>query len=334
MKKILPITAIVVFFSQISFAETTRTIYTSPIFYNTHPSNVVSHDLDAVTTKKTTIPTKTIAKATRIIYTSPTFYNTHPSNVVSHDLDAVTTTKTTIPTETITETKIKKVAKVEASNLESKTEGSYAGLDLFGTKTTLIVKNTYLPEYCSEYQTEIEKDHETNGCTYYEKPALTNNSYGLGLTYKYAFNFNKFFIAPGIFFEQNNHRAVNGNNRALTRLQIKNRYGIRTDFGYDIKRFAPYLTIGYAEVSYRSRGDGFDMDSNRVSSVKNGVNGNVFYGAGLKFNLTSSLSLNTEYNFQKVTLKTNLHPSIQNYLLKTDFLTRMDTVKTGLYYKF
>jgi hypothetical protein len=39
------------------------------------------------------------------------------------------TTKTTIPTESKTETKIKKVTKVETSNSESRTEGSYAGLE-------------------------------------------------------------------------------------------------------------------------------------------------------------------------------------------------------------
>ena len=76
------------------------------------------------------------------------------------------------------------------------------------------------------------------------------------------------------------------------------------------------------------------MSSNRVSSIKNDVNGNVFYGAGLKFNLTPSLSLNTEYNFQKVVQKTTLSPLIQDYLSKTAFRTRMDTVKVGLYYKF
>jgi len=281
MKKILPIATIAILFSQVSFAEATRTIYTSPIFYTTHPSNIISHDLDAVTT-----------------------------------------TKTKIPTESETETKIKKVAKVEASNSESKTEGSYAGLDLFGTKTTLRVKNTFSSAVCTE------------DCTDYEKPALTNNSYGLGLTYKYAFNFNKFFIAPGIFFEQNNYQAVNATDGILTRLQIKNRYGIRSDFGYDIKRFAPYLTIGYAEVSYRSRNNGADRYNNQVSSIKNDVNGNVFYGAGLKFNLTPSLSLNTEYNFQKVAQKTTLSPLTQDYITKIAFRARMDTVKVGLYYKF
>jgi opacity protein-like surface antigen len=281
MKKILPIATIAILFSQVSFAEATRTIYTSPIFYTTHPSNIISHDLDAVTT-----------------------------------------TKTKIPTEIETETKIKKVAKVEASNSESKTEGSYAGLDLFGTKTTLRVKNTFSSAVCTE------------DCTDYEKPDLTNNSYGLGLTYKYAFNFNKFFIAPGIFFEQNNYQAVNATDGILTRLQIKNRYGIRSDFGYDIKRFAPYLTIGYAEVSYRSRNNGTDRYNNQVSSIKNDVNGNVFYGAGLKFNLTPSLSLNTEYNFQKVAQKTTLSPLMQDYITKIAFRARMDTVKVGLYYKF
>jgi len=281
MKKIFPIAAIAVLFSQVSFAEATRTIYSSPIFYTTHPSNIISHDLDAVTT-----------------------------------------TKTKISTKTKTETKIKKIAKVEASNSESKTEGSYVGLDLFGTKTTLRVKNTFSSEVCPE------------DCTYYDKPDLTNNSYGLGLTYKYAFNFNKFFIAPGIFFEQNNYQAVKGTEGSLTRLQIKNRYGIRSDFGYDIKRFAPYLTIGYAEVSYRSRSFLYNQASYPLSEVKNSIEGNIFYGAGLKFNLTPSLSLNTEYNFQKVAVKTNIPPLTQELVDKQAFRARMDTVKVGLYYKF
>jgi hypothetical protein len=58
MKKILSITTIAILFSQISFAETTRTIYTSPTIYTTRPSNVARHDSDAVVTTKTTIPTE------------------------------------------------------------------------------------------------------------------------------------------------------------------------------------------------------------------------------------------------------------------------------------
>jgi len=281
MKKILSITAIAVLFSQISFAETAR-----------------------------------------IIYTSPTIYTKLPLTGVRSSSSAITTTKTTIPTEGKTETNIKEVAKTETSNSGSKTEGSYAGLDLFDTKTTLKVTNGYVPNYCN------------SNCVFEEKPALTDNSYGLGLTYKYAFNFDNFFIAPGVFFEQNNNQTVGGTDGSLTRLQIKNRYGIRSDFGYDIGRFAPYLTIGYAEVSYKSRSGGFDINNNRVSSIKNAVNGNIFYGAGLKFNLTSSLSLNTEYNFQKVATKTSLSPLTLDYAAKVAFRARMDTVKVGLYYKF
>ena len=280
MKKILPITTIAILFSQISFAETTRTIYTSP-----------------------------------------TIYTTRPSNVVKHDSDAVTTIKTTIPTESKTETKIKKVTKVETSSSESRTEGSYAGLDLFATRTTLSVTNGYVPGVC---------DGQT--CVYNHKPNPSNNSYGAGLTYKYAFNFNNFFIAPGIFFEQNNYQAVSDG--FLKRLQIKNRYGVRSDFGYDIGRFAPYLTIGYAEISYRTRADGYNQNLNPSSVVKNGVKGNVFYGAGLKFNLTSSLSLNTEYNFQRFAPETTVPTLAKDYLANEAFRARMDTLKVGLYYKF
>ncbi|MES2962005.1 MAG: hypothetical protein V4694_06435 [Pseudomonadota bacterium] len=276
MKKFLSITTIAVLFSQVSFAETNRTIYTSPTIYTSRPSTVASPASDSSTT-----------------------------------------------TETKTETKVKKITKVEVSNSGSRTEGSYAGIDVFGTRTTLNVTNGYVPGVCAGQD-----------CVYAEKPALSNNSYGVGLTYKYAFNFDKFFIAPGIFLEQNNHQAVSGTDGDLKRLHIKNRYGIRSDFGYDIGRFAPYLTIGYAEVAYKSRSGGYDIDDNRVSVIKNGVNGNVFYGAGLKVNLTSSLSLNTEYNFQRFAPKTTLSPLTQDYAVKEAFRARMDTVKVGLYYKF
>jgi opacity protein-like surface antigen len=363
MKKIISIASIAILFSQVSFAETTRTIYTNPITYKFKPLNEASPDPVAETTTETTIPN-----------TSPITYTFKPSNVASLDPVAETNTETTIPTQSKTENNTKETAQVETSNVaspnpvvetttestiptqsktennineaaivevsnlakaetsnvakaepsnsESKTEGSYAGLDLFGTKTTLEVITVETPTSCP-------KD-----CRIKQKPALTNNSYGLGLTYKYAFNFDNFFIAPGIFFEQNNYQAVSGINGSLSRLQIKNRYGIRSDFGYDIGRFAPYLTIGYAEVSYKSRSGGYDINSNRVSSIKNGVNGNIFYGAGLKFNLTSSLSLNTEYNFQKIVLKTNLSPLMQDYITRMAFQVRMETVKAGLYYKF
>jgi opacity protein-like surface antigen len=298
MKKIISIASIAILFSQVSFAETTRTTYTSPITYTFKPLNVASPDPVAKTTTETTIPAQ--------------------SKIENNIKEAAK-----VEASNSAKVETSEVAKAEPSNSESKTEGSYAGLDLFDTKTTLGIKNTFAPAICAQ------------DCTYEAaKPALTNNSYGLGLTYKYAFNFNNFFIAPGIFFEQNNHQAVNGANGQLSRLQIKNRYGIRSDFGYDIGRFAPFLTIGYAEVSYRSRSDSEDKNYNIVSVVKNGINGNVFYGAGLKFNLTSSLSLNTEYNFQKIAPKTTLSPLSQDYLSKIAFRARMDTVKAGLYYKF
>ena len=199
------------------------------------------------------------------------------------------------------------------------TQGSYLGMDALSTKTTFFVRQNLSGETYA----------------YNQIPSNSHTSYGFGLNYKYAFNFNDFFIAPGLILEQNSVRGSRVDGIDEERLQVRNRYGVKADFGYDIsKTIAPYLTIGYAEVSYKTRGSGVDSGDNLVTAVNNGQSGNWFGGAGVKFDIGHNFALNLEYNYQRIKANTTVPTQATYYIDKTSFMTRLDIVKLGLSYNF
>lgn len=199
------------------------------------------------------------------------------------------------------------------------TQGSYLGMDALSTKTTFFVRQNFeATPYAIDYS-----------------PSNSHTSYGFGLNYKYALNFNDFFIAPGFILEQNGVGGSRTDGHEYQRLQVRNRYGVKADFGCDIsKTIAPYLTIGYAEVSYKTRGSGVDSGDNLVTAVNNGQSGNWFGGAGVKFDIGHNFALNLEYNYQRIKANTTVPTQSTDYIDKTSFMTRLDIVKLGLSYNF
>lgn len=201
----------------------------------------------------------------------------------------------------------------------AKTQGSYLGMDAISTKTTFYTR-----------QNITETPYDVN-----QVPSHSHTSYGFGLNYKYALNFNDFFIAPGLILEQNSVGGSRVDGIDEERIQVRNRYGVKADIGYDIsKTIAPYLTIGYAEVSYKTRGSGVDVDGNLFTAVNNGQSGNWFGGAGVKLDIGNNFALNLEYNYQRIKANTTIPPQSTFYLDKTSFMTRLDIVKLGLSYNF
>ena len=94
----------------------------------------------------------------------------------------------------------------------SKTEGSYFGVDIL--------------------LTEVE----------YE--GVDRFSPGLGFNYKYAFNFSDFYIAPTIYFNNNEAKASKNINSKTIDLS----YGGRFDFGYDLtERFSLFAALGFQQ---------------------------------------------------------------------------------------
>lgn len=214
--------------------------------------------------------------------------------------------------------------KSDISDNRGQTSGSYVGLDLIATKTCFLVHDT------------------TNGTTSSSyPPANCGSSNAVGASYKYAFNYQGLFIAPGAFFEYYVSEPVEGRNGVS--LDNQKRYGLRVDVGYDLtKKFSPYVTSGYARIDYRtrSRGDGLTPDPNGPNGYQSltvGSDGDTnrpFWGVGLKYDFTKNLSGNLEYQRQNYKAKAAVPAESSDYLSNINFTTKLDIFRAGISYHF
>lgn len=149
----------------------------------------------------------------------------------------------------------------------AKTQGHYVGIDWINSKT----KNTYTV------------DGDSSPSKYNDK-----SSYGIGLNYKYAFNFNDFFVAPGVFFDKLGF--------GYDSVELQYRLGAKLDLGYDINdKFAVYFTNGFANTNYKYLPNDRSTNKNTTEYM------DYFYGIGASYGLTERVSLNVEYSMQNNT---------------------------------
>ena len=197
----------------------------------------------------------------------------------------------------------------------NQTAGSYVGLDVARTETCFMVHDT------------------TYGTPNSYPPSNCGATASVGANYKYAFNYNGLFIAPGAFFEyylSNPVKGLDGVN-----LENKNRYGLKADLGYDLtSKFSPYVTGGYARVDYRARSRGEDIAQNNLTIGKNGGDNSFFWGAGLKYDFTPNLSANLEYQLQNYKARAAVPSDSSDYLSNVYFAVRLNIYRAGISYHF
>lgn len=214
----------------------------------------------------------------------------------------------------------------------AKTEGNYAGLNLTQTRVSF-------------YQKYTDTD-KINGAVVKPSFSETKNNIGVGFNYKYAFNFNKIFIAPGVFFDYLNSKA-NGKDSSENdygfndhgsqiRVKAKNRYGVKIDFGYDINEtLAPYFTLGRSYISYNTQNPTLDFDGNSISNVRSTRANAWIYGAGLNVNYNDNYSFNVEYNRQSFLAKTTMDIYMGSLFLQNyKYKTTLQTLRLGITRKF
>ncbi len=159
----------------------------------------------------------------------------------------------------------------------AKTQGSYAGFSVHKASV----------EHMDQYR---------NGGSYTNKYGA--NKAGLGFDYKYAFNFGKVFVAPGVFVERIGTKGIDrnavGNN---VDIKFNNRYGAKFDLGYDISdNTGLYFTNGLAHVQYKLSHS--DADGAGTAQVLNEGETAYFYGFGLMSHVRDDVTLGFEYNTQ------------------------------------
>lgn len=133
---------------------------------------------------------------------------------------------------------------------------------------------------------------------------------GFGVDYKYAFNFNKFFISPGVFYNTYGGKHESDGTikfeffgKSKPVIAINETYGAKFDLGYDIsKRTALYLSQGLMMVNYQSYtftripSTFSEYSYHGTSHSKLGY----FFGGGLSVRAWESVIFNFEYNKQMV----------------------------------
>ncbi len=214
------------------------------------------------------------------------------------------------------------------SESRGKTRGHYFGLSANANQLTFHEEHTQLPS----------PDSQEN------RPSSSGAGFGAGLEYKYAVNFNDFFIAPGLLVERYNNSVKgsekigdHGNNGEKTRIDARYRYGITGNFGYDFDQyFSPYLMGGYAVTGFRTENGLSTSVTYYESILGNAKSGSAVLGAGFNFRINDQVSLNFEANTQRFKVKTNtsvpLNTSGIDY--KAHFVGRFNVIKLGVMYNF
>jgi opacity protein-like surface antigen len=197
----------------------------------------------------------------------------------------------------------------------AKTQGNYIGFDVLNTNV----------EFQFKYLEGTTPDSKK-----------TDSNFGVGLNYKYAFNTNGFFFAPGIFAELNDtYSSIDRTNyfSITEEYRMKNRYGLKFDAGYDVTdNFAMYLTGGASYNSYT-----YSVFSNLPGGLADTYQSSYelgyLYGAGLKYSLTKKINIGLEYNTQNVDME--LKRTQLGNVTDGDYLTsKIQIIKFGISYNF
>ena len=188
---------------------------------------------------------------------------------------------------------------VASSSAFAKTEGHYAGLDLLRSKS--------------------EHNYKNSGVQFKN---FENSATGVGLNYRYAFNMNNFFIAPGAFIEKIGTEATE--TAGFDKAKIDYRYGLKADVGYDIAdAFSVYFTGGVSNTHY-------EIDWSQAElGKKSGNEAGYFYGLGLGYEITKEIGVRVEYNIQSLDLE-----APKTIFGSTKAETDLSVMKVGVSYHF
>lgn len=177
-------------------------------------------------------------------------------------------------------------AVLAAASASAKTEGNYLALDLHRAVT------------------QAHNDIRTGTAITDHIDKRYDQQLNFGASYKYAFNFDKLFVAPGVFFERigTNTRIATGENNDDHYFRVRNRHGVKVDVGYDITdNFAAYLTGGLSYTGYKTNHS--DANGQASPQVLSGSKPGFLWGFGAMQKINDNFSVGAEYNTQRLSVK-------------------------------
>jgi opacity protein-like surface antigen len=214
------------------------------------------------------------------------------------------------------------VTSIASAPALAKTEGNYVGIDVLRASSQVKSHSNRIGEEDSPYYSHKDKD----------------SSVGFGLNYKYAFNMNNFFVAPGAFYEKIGTEVKSGYSTSAfdpytQSVKFNDRIGAKLDLGYDITDyFAAYVPVGVSSVGYEMKTRDVD-GSDFVNTKKTGRKFGYFYGVGFSFYPVKNFAINLEYNrMSKMKLSSANSATLGEGTIKAD--ANLDVVKLGFSYNF
>jgi opacity protein-like surface antigen len=170
----------------------------------------------------------------------------------------------------------------------AKTEGNYVGLDLTNARVNY------------EGGSSVHDDKQTS----------------FGANYKYAFNHNNFFVAPGVFFEDLN---VKSEDNVGDNWNVNYRYGAKLDLGYDFTdKFAGFVNAGVANTNYK-------VHQKSISQKATDDDLSGVYGVGVKYSVSNNVDLGLGYDYSEIEVK-GADGSVKS--------PNVQVIKVGAAYKF
>lgn len=172
------------------------------------------------------------------------------------------------------------VGSLLASLASAKNAGNYVGVDLLNTR--------------SDFDTHSVAD------------------VGIGVNYKRVIDLDTFFIAPGVFFNNN----ANENSDATAELEYS--YGVKLDIGYDVNdKVAAFVTIGHSE--------------NRTDIITEKSTEEAFIvGVGFDYALDERLNLGLAYELSEYGKTRDALDTTDDYSAGSQY----EVVRLGLSYNF
>lgn len=207
-----------------------------------------------------------------------------------------------------------------------RTQGNYVGFDVILNKISFYQRYT-LPDEGIFQENDV-------------KPTSHGYGFGANLNYKYAFNYKKWFFAPGIFYERlksdayPTREAYSARSVGFGGINIRDRYGVFANLGYDVNHiFSPYVVVGYSAVKYNTRNGiaAFKIAESRIDTAKS-----MLYGLGTRLKYNDSVAFNLEFNTQRFHAKqVSIYHDVRvpNGFFSR-YVVRLSSLKVGMDYKF
>lgn len=212
-----------------------------------------------------------------------------------------------------------------ATSAYAKTEGNYLGIDVL--RSTAKVKST----------STLADDNTDSAAPYYNHNKK-DSAYGFGVNYKYAFNFNNFFVAPGVSYDVLNNDVKAGYQGFSSvpysqNVKLKSSLTAQVNLGYDINdQFAAYIPVGVSSFSYEMNTSDTYVGGSKLNTKTSGNKTAGFIGFGFSYEPIKNWVMNLEYNkYQNLKITSGTATTAGGQISAK---TNVDVVKLGLAYRF